>query len=71
MKHTVKHSISLGVLLFMLWLALSGQLNILMLSLGLVSTLLVVTIAHRMDVFDQEKYPAHMNILLLRFWLFL
>lgn len=55
----------------MLWLGLSGQFSILMLSLGLVSTMLVVTIAHRMDVIDQEKYPAHMNILPLRFWLFL
>jgi multicomponent Na+:H+ antiporter subunit E len=71
MNHPVKHTISLGVLLFMLWLALSGQLSILMLSLGFASTLLVVYITHRMDVIDQEKYPAHMTILLLHFWLFL
>ena len=71
MNHPVKHTISLGVLLFMLWLALSGQLNILMLSLGLASTLVVVYITHRMDVIDREKYPAHMTILLLRFWFFL
>ncbi len=71
MKYPVKHIISLGALLFALWLGLSGQLNTLMLSLGLVSTLLVVYLAHRMDVIDKEIYPAHMTALLLRFWMFL
>ncbi len=71
MKYPVKHTISLGILLFALWLGLSGQLNVLMLSLGVVSTLVIVYLAHRMDVIDQEIYPAHMTVLLLRFWLFL
>jgi len=71
MNYPVKHAFSLGVLLFMLWLGLSGQLSILMLSLGLASTLLVVYITHRMDKFDHEKYPTHLNILLLRFWFIL
>ncbi len=71
MKYPVKHTISLGVILFALWLGLSGQLNALMLSLGLVSTLMIVYLAHRMDIIDQEIYPAHMTILYLRFWLFL
>ena len=71
MKYPVKHRIGLAVLLLALWLGLSGQLNVLMLSLGLVSTLLVVRIALRMDDIDRERYPAHMTILLLRFWLFL
>ena len=67
MNYSVKHTISLGVLLFALWLALSGQLNVLMLSLGLGSTLVIVYISHRMDVIDQEKYPAHMTVLLVTF----
>ncbi len=67
----VKHTINLTALLFLLWLGLSGQLNILMLSLGLASTLLVVFISHRMDAIDRERFPAHMTPLLLRFWLFL
>ena len=71
MHYPVKHTISLAALLFSLWLGLSGQLNILMLSLGLASTLFIVYIAHRMDVIDHEKYPAHMTALLLGFWLFL
>ena len=71
MKYPVKHTASLGILLFALWLGLSGQINALMLTLGLVSTLIVIAISRRMDVIDQELYPAHLTILLLRFWLFL
>ncbi len=71
MNYPVKHSISLAGLLFALWLGLSGNLNALMLSLGLASTLVIVYIAHRMDTIDQERYPAHMTVLLLHFWLFL
>ena len=71
MKYPVKHIISLGVVLFALWLGLSGHLTPLMLSLGLISTLLTVYIAHRMDVVDHETYPAHMTALLVRFWIFL
>jgi multicomponent Na+:H+ antiporter subunit E len=71
MKYPVKHTINLGILLFALWLGLSGQLNVLMISLGLVSTLAVVYLAHRMDLIDEEIYPAHMTALLIKFWLFL
>lgn len=71
MNYPAKHTISLGLLLFALWLALSGQFNVLMLSLGLASILLIIYIAHRMDVIDQEAYPAHMTVLLFRFWFFL
>ena len=71
MKYPVKHIISLSALLFALWLGLSGQINALMVSLGLASTIAIVAITHRMDSIDHETYPAHMNLLLLRFWLFL
>lgn len=71
MKYPIKHIISLGILLFALWLGLSGQFNVLMLSLGFVSISVIIYLAHRMDVIDQEIYPAHMTTLLLRFWLFL
>ena len=71
MRYPVKHIISLGALLFALWLGLSGQINALMISLGVASTIAIVAITHRMDTIDKETYPAHMNLLLLRFWLFL
>lgn len=71
MKYTIKHIYTLGLLLIALWLGLSGQINVLMLSLGLVSTLIVLYLSLRMDAIDREIYPAHMTILTLRFWLFL
>ena len=71
MRYRVKHTISLGILLFALWLGLSGQLSVLMISLGLASTLAILAISHRMDSIDRESYPTHMTFLLLRFWLFL
>ena len=71
MNYRVKHTISLGVLLFALWLGLSGQINVMLISVGLVSTLVILYIAYRMDRIDKDIYPAHMTVLLLRFWLFL
>ena len=71
MNYPVKHSFSLGVILLALWLGMSGKFTVFMLCLGLASILAVLYIAHRMDVIDQEKYPAHINVPLLRFWLYL
>ncbi|UCB53792.1 MAG: Na+/H+ antiporter subunit E [Thiotrichales bacterium] len=71
MGHPLKHLINLGVLLFALWLGLSGQLDPLLLTLGLISICLILYLSHRMDTIDQEIYPARLTILLIRFWLFL
>ena len=71
MKYPVKHTLSLGILLFTLWLGLSGKLDPMMLTVGLASTLIIIYLAHRMDMIDQDIYPAHMTVLLFRFWLFL
>ena len=71
MKYQTKHIASLGILLLALWLGLSGQINPLMLSLGVVSTLIVIFLSVRMDAIDREIYPANMTVLMLRFWLFL
>lgn len=53
------HAISLGVALYVLWILLSGFFEPLLLSLGLLSCVLVVVIALRMDVIDHESYPIH------------
>lgn len=71
MNYSVKRTISLGALLFALWLALSGQFNLLMVSLGLASIVLILFITQRMDSIDKERYPTHLNALLVRFWFFL
>ena len=71
MKYAIRHSLTLGAVLFALWLGLSGQTGPLTLALGLLSIGIIVYISQRMDKIDQEFYPAHMTILMLRFWLFL
>ena len=67
----MKHIISLGILLFGLWLGLSGQMKPLLLSLGLASVLLALYLAHRMDVVDHESHPIHLTFRLMRFTAYL
>ncbi len=60
------YAISLGLVMFGLWLLLSGYFVPLLLSLGVASCALVVFIAWRMDVIDKEAIPVQ----LLRFGIF-
>lgn len=55
------HAVSLGVGLLSLWVLLSGHFTVLLLSFGVASSLLVVLIAHRMDVVDHEAVPLHLT----------
>ena len=55
------HAIGLGLGLSALWLLLSGFFEPLLLSLGLISVLLCVYLAHRMDVVDHETMPLHIS----------
>jgi multicomponent Na+:H+ antiporter subunit E len=61
MNNKNKHVISLSLFLVVLWLMLSGHYTLLLLSFGLLSVLLVVFIALRMDVVDHEGHPLHLN----------
>ena len=54
-------TLSLGALLFGLWILLSGHLEPLLLWLGGASTLAVLWIAHRMDVVDHEGHPIQLG----------
>ncbi|WP_455212631.1 Na+/H+ antiporter subunit E [Kaarinaea lacus] len=67
----MKHITSLGILLFSLWLGLSGHMEPLLLSLGLASTFLTLYLSHRMDVVDHESHPIHLTSRLLRFTVYL
>ena len=62
------HAISLGLVLFGLWLLLSGFFTILLLGLGVGSVAAVVWIAHRMDVIDHEGHPIHLTWGALVYW---
>ena len=65
------HSISLGLVLFGVWLLLSGLFEPLPLGLGVVSCLVVVLIAYRMDVIDHEGQPIHLGWRIVTYWLWL
>ncbi len=55
------HALSLGLVLFALWLLLSGIFEPLLLGLGVASSAIVVYVAHRMDVIDHEGHPIHLT----------
>lgn len=59
---------SLAGVLFGLWLLLSGHFEPLLLGFGIASCLLVVAIAHRMDVIDHEGHPIHIWHRALLYW---
>jgi len=65
------HSISLLIVLAVVWLVLSGHYTGLLLTLGAVSCLFVVYIARRMDVIDHESHPLHIGHVLPFYWLWL
>ena len=58
----------LGVLLFAFWLVLSGHFEPLLIGFGIGSTALVVYLALRMDVVDEEGLPLNMGG---RFWVYM
>ena len=58
----------LGVLLFAFWLVLSGHFEPLLIGFGIGSTALVVYLAMRMDVVDEEGLPLNMGG---RFWVYM
>ncbi|HMB75838.1 MAG TPA: Na+/H+ antiporter subunit E [Kiloniellaceae bacterium] len=62
------HVVSLGMVLVGLWLLLSGIYEPLLISLGVASSVLVVIVAHRMDVIDREAVPLHLNLKILGYW---
>jgi len=56
----MKHAAALFVLLLTFWLLNSGHYTILITSFGVASCLLVVLLARRMGVVDDEAVPIHL-----------
>jgi multicomponent Na+:H+ antiporter subunit E len=54
------HIVSLGLVIFGVWMLLSGHFSALLLGLGIASTVVVVYLARRMDVADREGHPVHL-----------
>lgn len=61
----------LAVLLAAAWLLWSGLFKPLLLALGLLSCALVLIIAHRMHLFDEDVYALRLSLRLFRFWAWL
>jgi multicomponent Na+:H+ antiporter subunit E len=61
-------AVSLSVVLYILWLLLSGHYEPLLLILGAVSCIFVAWIAYRMDVADREGHPIHLTWRSLVYW---
>ena len=55
------HSFSLGAVLFVVWLLLSGHYTPFMIALGIASSALVVLVSLRMDVANREGHPIHLS----------
>ncbi len=70
-RERLLHSISLGLVLFGVWLLLSGFFEPLLLGLGVLSCVIVVSIAHRMDVIDREGVPIHLGWRIVAYWVWL
>jgi multicomponent Na+:H+ antiporter subunit E len=62
---------SLGIFLAGIWLLLSGHYTPLILAFGAGSVVLVVWIARRMDVIDNEGHPVHLTWQAPRYWAWL
>ena len=62
------HALSLGLLLFLLWMLLSGHSEPLLLWLGLASVTVTVLIAKRMDLIDREGHPIHLSLKGFAYW---
>jgi len=64
----VLHALSLGGVLYALWLLLSGYLETWLLLLGLASVGVAVFVSIRMDVVDHEGHPIHLSWRALLYW---
>jgi len=58
----MRHTFMLSLSLIVFWLANSGHYSTLILSLGALSIVVIVFIAHRMDVVDHEAQPIHLTL---------
>jgi len=70
-QNRFRYTVSLIVVLTLIWIGNSGFYNALLLSLGAVSVLFVVLVAHRLDIIDEESQPLNISRRILGYWLWL
>ena len=69
--NVLARSISLALVLFGLWLLMSGYFVALLISLGIASCILVVLIARRMELVDHEGHPIQLGVRGVIYWAWL
>jgi len=67
----MRHTISLSIALAVFWLLNSGYYNPLMISLGVVSIIFVIVLAHKMDVVDHESQPLQLSYRIFGYYVWL
>lgn len=67
----MRHTFGIFISLTLFWLINSGHYTALLFFLGAISVILVVYIAHRMDVVDQECQPIYLTFRLSGYYLWL
>ncbi len=60
--------VSLFVVLVVTWLLLSGHYSVFLLTLGVLSSLLVLTLSWRMGIVDAEGHSVHLLLRAVRYW---
>ena len=61
-------ALSLGCVLFVFWLLLSGHYNALLLTIGVLCCVGIVALALRMSVVDEEGHPLQLVLGALTYW---
>ena len=64
----MRKSVSLVLFLFAFWLLMSGIYVPFLIGSGLVSAVLVVWLARRMEMVDAEGHPVHLGFSVLAYW---
>jgi len=67
----VPYAVSLGLVLAILWILLSGYFQPLLIGFGIASVLLTVAIAHHLKVAQDDRHPIHLTSRILSYWAWL
>jgi multicomponent Na+:H+ antiporter subunit E len=62
------YALSSALVLFVFWLLLSGYFTLFLVSVGALTAIGIVLLAHRMNVIDHEGHPIHLSWRVLAYW---
>ena len=62
------HVVSAAIILLFFWLTLSGHYTQFLITAGVISSVLIAILAHKMDVADREGHPIHLAPSALTYW---